>query len=286
MNRKRLFIVSVPRSGSTVLTTMLDRHEDVLCLPESHFPALLYRIDAGDLSNPDLVAALFLASCTDGSPLTFEEARDCVRGDRDATLDSLATKVAVKVGRDPETIKVVVWKYTRLVGASRDLAKSGGRFIILRRNPLNVFESQFRVPFGRHNRNPVRFALFEASYETTFAKYPRNTTMRINYPDLPNSIASVIGWVGSNGRPRSDSAQGVGEHSGKMPWHSEITKPFRNSDAAKIRNLTSSQVTSYRLARTFLAWLPLIGRLARHFADQREIDACRKRAAELLARLS
>lgn len=286
MPRQRLFIVSLPRSGSTVLTTMLDRHEDVLCLPESHFPALLYRLDDGDLKNPDLVAALFMSSCTDGSPLTFEEARECVHGKKDEILDSLASKVAFKAGRNPETIKVVVWKYTRLVGVSRALVESEGRFIILHRDPLNVFESQFRVPFGLHNRNPARFALFEASYETAFARYPRDITMRIDYPDLPGSIAPVIGWIGSNGILRSDAAHGVGEHSGKMPWHSDINKPFTNTDADKLRNLSPSQVMTYHIARIFFACLPWIGRLARQFADKRELEACRKRASDFLANRS
>ena len=286
MIQQRLFIVSLPRSGSTVLTTILDRHEDILCLPESHFPAVLARLDDCDLQDPDRMAALFLASCPDGSPLTYEEARECMHGDIESVLDSVAAKVALKIGRSPDNIRVVVWKYTRLIGASHKLAASGGRFIILRRNPLNVFESQFRVPFGRYNRNPARFALFEASYEAAFGRYPLDKTIEIHYSDIPDSIASLISLVGSLGRIRKDAAHGVGEHSGKMPWHSEINRPFRNADADKLGNLKPSQVISYRSVRTMLTCLPFIGKLARHFADQRELKACRKRAAEVQASLS
>jgi hypothetical protein len=42
-------------------------------------------------------------------------------------------------------VKAVVWKTTRIVGRWKVFARAGGRFIVLRRNPLNVFESQFRV---------------------------------------------------------------------------------------------------------------------------------------------
>jgi hypothetical protein len=36
-NRKRIFVVGVPRSGTTLIQSVLNAHEDILGLPESHF---------------------------------------------------------------------------------------------------------------------------------------------------------------------------------------------------------------------------------------------------------
>jgi hypothetical protein len=283
MPRQRLFIVSLPRSGSTVLTTMLDQYQDVLCLPESYFPALLDTLDRHELGNPERVAALFMATCLDGSPLTFAEAMDCVRNDKLATLEAIESKVAVKYGRDPGSINIVVWKYTRYVGRLPDLDRYHGHFVILRREPLNVFESQFRVDFGEKNRSTLRFALFESSYKAAFSAYPKEHSLEIDYPDLPDAIPVILRTAGSSGIKRNQGGGGLSDYSGSKPWHTEITKPFKNNDPEKLLNLTPIQKTTYRLCSGFLDLLPFIGLLARKAADQRETGAAGRRADMVLA---
>lgn len=282
MNRKRLFIVSVPRSGSTVLTTMLDQYQDVLCLPEAYFPALLDTLDQDEFKNTERVASLFMATCLDGSPLTFEEARDCVCDDKLATLEAIESQVAIKYGRDPGSIRVVVWKYTRYVGKLPDLDRYNGHFVTLRRDPLNVFESQFRVDFGEKNRSTLRFALFESSYKAAFRAYPKERTLKIDYPDLPAAVPVILRTAGSSGIKRDQSSGGLGDYSGNKPWHSEITKPFKNTDPEKLRNLSKNQRITYRLSSGSLNLLPFIGFLARKAADHRETGAAGHRADMVL----
>jgi hypothetical protein len=284
MKFQRLFIISLPRSGSTVLTTMLDQFEDCLCLPESYFPALLESARRDEAKNPDWMAALFLASCLDGSPLSFEEARGCIRDDKTATLEAIESEVARKFGRRPESIRTVVWKYTRFVGRQPDLEKLNGNLIILRRNPLNVFESQFRVPFGEKNRSAARFALFEASYEAAYRHYPRGRTLEVAYQDMQPAIQEILKLTNSAGIKRDRASGGVGDHSGRNPWHSEITKPFKNTDPAKLKNLLPSQVRSYGIASKLLKRLPLVGIAARKVADKREFLAAGRRATAVIAR--
>jgi hypothetical protein len=278
MNRQRLFIVSLPRSGSTVLTTMLDHYEDFLCLPESYFPALLESATPEDLASPDRIAGLFLASCLDGSPLTFQEARECFRTTKADTLVAVENLVAAKFGRNPDSIRVVVWKYTRFVGGLPDFKQWNGKFVILERNPLNVFESQFRVHFGEKNRSTTRFALFETSYKAAFRSYPSTHTLRIDYPNLPYAVQTIVDWVESDGAKRQETGMGLGDHSGKNPWHSEINKPFKNTDPEKLHSISVTQKVTYLLASSIFCCLPWVGSISRKMADRREYCAASQRA--------
>ncbi len=282
MSYQRLFIVSVPRSGSTVLTKILDRYEDIFCLPESFFPALIGKVSDEEWRDKRLMAALFVASCSDGSPLTLDEAESCIRENKSETLDALALAAARKAEREPESIHTIVWKFTRLVGCWQFAASTGGLFLILRRNPLNVYLSQFRVHFGQKNKNPCRFALFEASYNAAFKSYPEATTRRLDYADTESSIGDIVAWLGSSGRMLANSSKGIGEISGKNPWHSEINKPFKNTDAEKLASLRGSQSTSYHLARMFLTLVPIVPRIARTLADRRQLGALRDQAQDIL----
>jgi hypothetical protein len=279
----KLFIVSLPRSGSTVLTAILDRYEDVLCLPESFFPALLDRVSEEDWADKDLMAALFVASCSDGSPLEFEEALACMRQDREESLDALAGSVARKAGREIDSIRIVVWKFTRLVGCWGFASSIGGWFLILRRNPLNVFLSQFRVPFGAKNTNPLRFSLFEASYNVAFAKYPESATLRIEYPEIASEIENIRTWVGSTADLRSDGRSNIGDVAGDSPWHSEISKPFQNRDEEKITSLKASDKFLYGTGKALWALLPMMPAYARKLADNRQIAALHGQARILLS---
>lgn len=282
MSYQRLFIVSIPRSGSTVLTKILDRHEDIFCLPESFFPALIGKVSDKEWSNKRYMAALFVVSCSDGSPLTLDEAEACIRDSKSETLDALALAAAIKADRRPESIRTIVWKFTRLVGCWHFAASTGGLFLILRRNPLNVYLSQFRVPFGQKNKNPCRFALFEASYLAAFRRYPGSRTRHLDYAHIESSIGDLVDWLGSNGRKLADSSKGIGEISGKQPWHSDINKPFKITDAEKLAMLRRGQGISYHAARIILALVPIVPRIARILADRRQLGAMRNQAQALL----
>lgn len=282
MPLQSIFIVSVPRSGSTLLTNLLDINEDVVCPPESFFPAVLEMLDASEMRDRRKIAALFVVSCSDGSPLTLDEAEACVQEDKHQTLDALAIAIARKLGRDPEQIRTAVWKFTRMVGCWKFAHGIGGRFIVLHRNLLNVYESQFRVPFGAKNKNPARFALFAASYDAAFSGYPNERTLRLDYPEIPNRMTEIVKWIGSSGRKRESNNNTQNAVSDKNPWHANINKPFDNRDAEKLRNLKWWQSAGFRLSRTLLKPLGLLNRKARLLADQRQMAALRSQAADLL----
>jgi hypothetical protein len=276
------FILSLPRSGSTVLTRMLANRKDVLCLPETFFPHLADHLSNDDWVDARKIGALFVASCSDGSPLTLDEASDCVCANPLSTLNRIAMLVATKEGRDPAEINAVVWKSTRLVGSVRVASSTGGRFLVLHRPRLNVFESQFRVPFGKRNENPMRFALFAASYDAAFQTLPPQHTLHIDYAEIPKRLDEIFDWMGSqNINPMRNS--GLLENTaGKRTWHSAIDKPFENEDAQKIANLNKQQKTLFKISEFVLSQMPAIARCARQRADIRQVRALHKHAEEIL----
>jgi hypothetical protein len=186
------FIISLPRSGSTVLTRMFSSRDDVVSLPETFFPHLLDHLSRDEWQDSHWVAALFVVSCSDGSPLTLDEAMECITDSQEESLRKIALKVAAKDGRDADSIKAAVWKATRLVGSHTNSGKLGGRVVILHRPRLNVYESQFRVPFGDRNRNACRFALFAASYDAAFRHYSAAHTIHVEYARIPEQIDAIF----------------------------------------------------------------------------------------------
>jgi hypothetical protein len=278
------FILSLPRSGSTVLTRMLAFRKDVLCLPETFFPHLADHLTGDEWLQPRWIGALFVASCSDGSPLTLDEAADCATNDAPTTMERIANAVAAKEGRDPASIHAVVWKSTRLVGSIRTALAIGGRFVILRRPRLNVFESQFRVPFGKHNENPARFALFAASYDAAFSSYPPERTLELDYADIPARLDELFEWIGSCDASPAGSAGSLQQTASQRAWHQAIDKPFVNEDVKKIANLSQRQKSIFHMAQSILSRMPAIGRAARRQADLRQANALREHAHQLLNR--
>jgi len=240
-SRQRLYILSLPRSGSTLLSRFLDEFDPLLSLPESAFPQILDLISESEWTDREWVAALFQTSSFSGAILDLSETAACIRGDRFETLEAIETRCAEKLGRDPGALRWVAWKTTRVTSRTRWLADSGGRFLILRRNPLNVFQSQFRVHFGLHNRNPLRFALFRASYEAGFSRCPRPETFEIEYARLPEALPALLAWLGLGAAaPRQQGESGL-RVAANRPWHDNLFNAFENRDPEKVAQIPHHQ---------------------------------------------
>jgi len=277
------YILSLPRSGSTVLTSLLDQRAGVVCPPESSFPQILGVISRKERSDPRRLAALYIASTFPGTPLDLDEAEACMRGDDTEVLTKLGCSLAAKLGRDPGLVRTIVWKTTRTIGMNAAPIRSGGRFIVLRRHPHNVFESQFRVHFGANNRRPGRFALFRESYEHAFAKLPADRTMQVDYDRIPEQFEAMVAFLGINGTGTwREGTSALAAVAANRPWLSQIMDRFDNKDPEK-RTRLDPKATS-KLDR----WLtavepirPLLGPL-RLAADRRTLGHIRSRAHQLL----
>lgn len=277
------YILSLPRSGSTVLSVLLDKRQGVVSPPESSFPQVLGEIPSGERRDGRWLAALYLAATFPPTPLTLEDAEECMKGGDREILTSLGLAVACKLGRNPEDVKAIVWKTPRTICMNDCPISTDGKFIVLRRNPLNVFESQFRVGFGEKNRNPYRFAVFRESYEHAFARLPGNRVLNIDYDDLPGTVSDICGFlgVGDHGEWASSGCSSLDLAADSVPWMSEVTKEFRNTDPEKRARLDPAQVQRLKRALSLTRPLrPFLGPIRRHF-DVASLNEIRGRAKGL-----
>jgi hypothetical protein len=277
-----VYILSLPRSGSTVLTSILDRKDGVVCMPESAFPQLLGEIGKKERADKRWMAALYLASSFSGTLLTIDDAEACMVGDNAEILSRLGHAMAEKTGRPPERVRLVVWKTTRMVSCLRGPLSTDGRFIVLRRHPHNVYDSQFRVPFGVNNRKPWRFAMFRASYEAAFKMIPPNRRFDLEYEDIPARLSDMIDFAGLTDMGEwlsgGSSFEGVVE---SRPWHGDIRSGFLNTDANKREAVTPATAAALdRMSTLMESCEPLMSLLRRRFDRQNHLDI-RARAATL-----
>jgi hypothetical protein len=266
-NTSLAYILSLPRSGSTVLSALLDRRKGIVSPPESCFPQMLGMITDYERKDPRWLAALYLGCTFPPTPLTLEDAEKCMKGSNQDMLIALGKAVAVKLDRDPDEINVVVWKTPRMIGMHKGPLSTDGKFIILRRNPHNVYESQFRVEFGKNNRNPYRFALFRESYEHSMNRIPKERIMNVSYDDLPSILPDILGFFGVQDNGEWDNRRSSLDLAAEnCTWMTDVTKEFLNRDKEKRARLDPVQVKkldfALRLARPTRC---ILGPMRSHF---------------------
>ena len=276
---KLAYILSLPRSGSTVLSALLDRRQGIVSPPESSFPQVLGMISPKERTDKRWLAALYHGSTFVPTPLSLEEAEACMHGSNEDILISLGQKVAEKLHRDPTAIKLIVWKTPRTVGMHKAPLSTSGKFIVLRRNPHNVFESQFRVAFGEKNRNPYRFAIFRESYEHAFARLPRERVFEMEYDSLPTIIPELQSFLGAEDQGEWQHFESSLDMAAKQCSHMKtVTATFTNTDPAKRANLAPEQVASLELAMKIARPMrPFMGPI-RAFYDRQSMGPIRQRA--------
>lgn len=277
------YILSLPRSGSTVLSAMLDKRKGIVSPPESSFPQVLGVISEKEREDRRWLAALYHGSTFVPTPLSLDEAEACMVGSNTQILTSLGLAVAAKLNRDPSQVRAIVWKTPRTVGMHAGPLSTRGRFIVLRRNPQNVFESQFRVGFGISNRNPYRFAVFRESYEHAFARLPSDRVFNLEYDDLPEALPRVLEFLGVPEAEEWEAFQSSLELAARHCSHmAQVTEEFQNSDSQKRANLKPDQVAALGRAMKLARPLrPLLGPVRSHF-DWQSMGPIRERAKEKL----
>lgn len=207
-----------------------------------------------------------------------------MRGSNEDILIALGKAVAVKLDRDPEQIKAIVWKTPRTVGMHRAPLATQGKFIVLRRNPHNVFESQFRVDFGKNNRNPYRFAIFRESYEYAFSRLPKHRVFELEYDDLPGVLPSLLDFIGVENQGEWDSTKSSLDMAAKScSWMSDVTKEFQNKDPEKRARLDPRQINRLELAMKLIRPLRSLMGPVRSYFDHQSMGPIRERAQARLA---
>lgn len=278
-----VFILSCPRSGSTVLTAKMERRKGVICMPESSFPQLLGALAPEERQDKDWLAALYIAGTFPPTPISLDEARQCMQGNDDTILHNLGLMMAGKLGRDVSDVTHVVWKTTRTIGMHKGPLATGGKFIVMRRNILNVYESQFRVSFGESNRNPYRFAVFTQSYEHAFGRLPAHRKHELHYDDLPGALEEVMAFIELPDRGEwSAGASAMQIVAENCSWLTHITGEFQNKDEEKRARLPDDMVRKVTMAMHITRPFRLMMGPLRAFFDQRSVAAIRSRATKIL----
>lgn len=281
------FILSLPRSGSTVLSKLLDARQGVICMPESAFPQLLGRLSREARQDPAQMAALYLSSSFSGTPLSFDEARACMNGDDGEILRRLGLAMASHTGRDEAQVSTVIWKSTRLVSFLDGPLSTVGKFAILRRHPDNVFDSQFRVPFGTNVRTPFRFSLFHGGYEESFKRIPADRRIELDYETIPGNIDRLLKFLGHE--EKGFWPEGTSSLSGAVesrPWHQQIAKGFLSTDSEKRAKIDPAHLNSLGRARRLAVALRPVAYLLRLYLDHRSLDNTRNLARTILTEQS
>ena len=257
MNKKSVnlvFVLSEPRSGSTVLSAMIDRRKGVITLPESSFPQVLGMATNEERSDHKRLASLYLGSTMPPrprppTPLTLEDAAACMEGSDEQILINLGLALARKIGRNPVDVSTVVWKTTRTIRMNRGPLATSGKFVVLRRNRQNIFESQFRVDFGVRNRNPWRYAIFAQSYENAFESLPKDRTYHLDYERIPEKLTDLLKFMDVQNLGEWETGSSSLELlSQTTPWLTTVTQEFKNTDAEKRERLDPVQKRSLDLA--------------------------------------
>lgn len=278
------FILSLPRSGSTVLTSMLDMRRGIISPPESSFPQVLGMLKPSCRSNRRKMAALYIASTFPGTPLTLDEAEQCMNGSDEEILTNIGRALAVKLGRKPEEITTVVWKTTRTISMNRGPLSTSAKFIVLRRHPHNVFESQFRVHFGLHNRKPFRFAAFRQSYEWAFGQLPKERTFQLDYDRIPERMGDLLSFLEvSDQGIREEGLSSLQHVAETRPWLSQILTEFRNDDPSKRARLDPKQMANLDKAISQVRLLNPLMPVLRHHYDQKTLQHIYQKAQKILA---
>lgn len=276
-------ILSLPRSGSTLLSAILDQRHGVISPPESSFPQILGEITPEERADPLRLAALYVASTYSGTPLSLAESQACMTGTDTEILTNIALALASKLGRDPGKVRMAIWKSTRTVSFMDVINRDSGKIVILRRHPLNVFESQFRVHFGLNNRKPFRFASFRESYESAFASCPKDRTFELNYEEIPAKLPELLGFLGiAESGVWEEGVSSLKHVAENRPWLSQILGDFDNTDEEKRGRLDPKQssglISAMRITRLLR---PLFPPLRKHY-DRSSLADIRRNAGKLL----
>lgn len=280
---KLAYILSLPRSGSTVLSALLDRKQGIVSPPESSFPQVLGVIGKKERDDKRWLAGLYHGSTFVPTPLSLDEAEACMNGENEEILISLGLAIAAKLNRDPASVRLIVWKTPRTVGMLSGPLSTMGKFVVLRRNPHNVFESQFRVAFGENNRNPYRFAIFRESYEHAFARLPRDRVFELEYDELPGILPDLQSFLGvENTSDWEHYEASLGMAAKECSHMTTVTAAFENKDPLKRANLQPAQVASLERAMKSARPLRCFLGPVRAFFDRQSMKPIRERAHETL----
>src|SRR5688572_3512045 len=202
-----LFVVSPPRSGSTLLQRLIGSHSEVFTHPEPHLITPLAHL--GYYANVDkapydhINAAEALKLFVDGLPRREEDYLDALRGYADTMYGRMLAPTGKRYFMDKTPANALVLPF---------LAKlyPRAKYVVLTRHPLAIFSSYANSFFDGSWHRAHEFNPIVERYVPAMAKFLRERPAsyeHVVYEELVKSpaehLARVFGYLGLPDQPEA-----------------------------------------------------------------------------------
>jgi hypothetical protein len=314
MSAAPIFIVGVPRSGTTLLAAMLAAHSRISCGPETHFFRRLAAVDADRLVGPASwpeTAVDFICGIRHAAMPGHESRNLIEKYDMDC-----ASVAAYLAGREPAVASIlgsVVEPYMRSLDKSRWAEKTPDHIehlplirrhfpqspiVRIVRDPRDVALSLMQVPWGTSSflEGLLLWRRQDAASEPFFAQDFNTLTLRFEQLVLePQAVIEALcRFVGEDFEPAmlDTSVSGRQVNSRGVAWKDKVGQPPDSSRVAvwrrqlsKPQNQLAEAVLGDRLAAygypqeaRFQRWASLYPswRLAGQYASALELVASQR----------
>jgi hypothetical protein len=254
VSNQPIFIVGVPRSGTTLLAAMLAAHSRISCGPETHFFRKLAHIDADQLLLPaswpgaavDFVCSIEHASYFDRKPISLLNKYQIDRKQIEAYLQRKEPSLPNILASVTETFQVALGK-ERWAEKTPDHILTLGQIrkhfpdspvIRIIRDPRDVAISLTKVPWGAMSFLEALMLwkrLDEQSdgfFQTDRLCYSLRYEDLITCPD--EELARLCRFIGEDFEPGMLDTSETGKqlNARNVPWKDKVSQPVDASNVA------------------------------------------------------
>lgn len=263
---KRLFLVGCPRSGTTLLQSLLGSHPEIASFPESHFFNHLFahsepkRRRLGLVSRrakPSLLKFLKESGCDDYRLPAFIFWPSQLTREFSKVLDQLAAQQEKTIWIEKTPTHLYHLDYI-----AQYIKQS--KFIHIIRKGEDTVASLYDV----RKKYPKQWANEPASVELSVDRWINDVSISLQYADMPNHLlvsyedlvadtqlmlAQICQFVGVAFVPEmlvrySAIAQKVSL--AREPWKAGVVSPIHNANSTKFYSLFNASEQEYILQRT------------------------------------
>jgi hypothetical protein len=267
MNQAPIFIVGVPRSGTTLLAAMLAAHSRMSCGPETHFFRYLSKIDPGSLCDKETwpgPAIDFLYSVT--YPSFSESERKNLVDKYEVERQQVEEYLTAREPLISNILSSVTEQYMRTMAKVRWVEKTPDHIkhvdlirkyfpespiIRIQRDPRDVAVSLTKVPWGAPSfpRALLFWKKFVEASEKFFCTDRNSYTLR--YEDLISSpvkeLQRLCQFIGEDFEETmlDTSFTGKQVNTQNVPWKEKASQPIDVSRISIWRNVLTNQENQF-----------------------------------------
>jgi hypothetical protein len=261
MSNEPVFIVGVPRSGTTLLAAMLAAHSRISCGPETHFFRKLASVDADALVLPatwpqaavDFVCSIAHASFSDRQPIPLIEKYQIDRQQIDAYLRSKEPSVSNMLASVTEQYQLAMGK-ARWAEKTPDHILTLGQIrkhfpnspiIRIIRDPRDVALSLTKVPWGAMSFLEALLLWKRLDEESESFFQTDGLTYSLRYEDLitcpVDELTRLCQFIGEDFEAGMLDTSKTGRqlNARQVPWKNKVSQPVDGSNLSVWKNQLS-----------------------------------------------